>query len=339
MKRAALKSGVVVTDQEIIDLVEDIDTNSHYLQLIIKAYERGVNKPATVISNFYKLKSRNDKSLEELTDAFFKAKSRNLNLSSEDILKLYEQGKPVSKIVNALIKADRHNLDLEISDISTLWYNDKQYGEKLTSLYVKIKKKDTDIKPIHLKLLVFNEINPEDFLQVTSMLKAKDLDIPFEKLINLLKKQINIIKAIKILSKAKKSCNEVFKKHEKLKAHGGFSDEEINRLSNIYIIEGKEKFKKALNKSLIYNNLYIDPVELYYDLTRSDGKGFKMNLEMIINYLGFEYKADIDNVTDAYLNARKNKLHIKYSQLAKMAEKGIDVKSFINAQIKNKKNE
>jgi hypothetical protein len=64
-----------------------------------------------------------------------------------------------------------------------------------------------------------------------------------------------------------------------------------------------------------------------------------VNLETIDEYLGYEYEADINKVTASYLKARKNNLHIKYEQIAVLAQKKVDVEKFIDAQIKSRADE
>lgn len=333
IQKQALKSGIELDKKDIKELYQDIDSQAGYIKLIIKAHKSGINKAETVISDFYKLRSRKDQSLEKLTEPLFKAKKKGLDLDADDILDLYKKDKPVPKIVDALVAAAGEEQKISINEISTLWYNSKEYGREVIKLYSKSKKQYPTISASQYKILILRGINLEEFTKVSQMLKEKHLEIPFDILANLLNKRINIIKTIKILSKAKESCIRELDRHKL------FSENETNRLANIYVVEGKEKFKKALNKSLIFNQIFTDPVNLYYALTRSDGKGFKVNLETLSDYLGFEYDADINKVTGSYLKARKNKLHIKYEQIADMAQKKIDVERFIEAQIKSRADE
>ena len=82
--------------------------------------------------------------------------------------------------------------------------------------------------------------------------------------------------------------------------------------------------------------MLIDPVNLYYKLIKSDGQGFKITLHTIKNFLSFSFLPDIDMIAESYLIARQNGLYITFQQLAKLAEKNIDVRSFIDAQIKSR---
>jgi hypothetical protein len=331
--RKSRKSGAGLSHDDINELFRDIDTHSNYLQLIIKAKNSNIAKPENVVSDFYKASKSNNDFINSLIKPLIKAKKNDLDISAENLIKLYGDKKAIPKIVDGLILAAKNDLTLKIDDIKTIFYDKKKFGDKVIELYIKSKREYPKLSPTKFRSLIHANIDLNEFLKVAQLLNSKNLYIPFPILSELLSKRINIIKTIIILSKAKESCISELQKHQL------FSDKDTDRLSNIYIVEGKQKFKKALSKSLLYEQLPVDPVNLYYDLTRSEGKGFKVNLETIDEYLGYEYEADINKVTASYLKARKNNLHIKYEQIAVLAQKKVDVEKFIDAQIKSRADE
>jgi hypothetical protein len=323
------ENGTILNNDDINELYNDIDTHSNYMQLIIKAKKANITKPENVVSDFFKIRKSNDDFVNTLIKPLMKARRNDLDISAEDLTKLYKNQKNIPKIIDSLIVAAKNEHPLKIADIKTIFYSKKDFGDRVVDLYIKSKREYPKLSPEKFKSLIHANIDLNEFLKVAQLLNTKKLYIPFAILSELLSKRINIIKTIIILSKAKESCIAELQKQQL------FSDDETERLSNIYVTEGKEKFKKALSKSLLNEQLPVDPVNLYYDLTRSEGKGFKVNLETIDEYLGYEYKADINKVTGSYLKARKNNLHIKYEQIAVLAQKNVDVEKFIDAQIKS----
>ena len=330
MLRNARKSGIILSNKDIGELFPDIETHSGYTQLIIKAKKAGIIKPETVISEFFAIRKSTDISLSALVTPLINAKKKGIDINPKDLIKLYRDGRPVPKIIKTLITLAKNDVELKIDDIETIFYSNKKFGEKIISIYAKTKKQYPIINAAQFKSLILSNIDPNEFYKVVELLKKKEIDIPFNILSELLKRRINILKTIILLDEAKKSCITELSKYNDM-----FSEKEIAKLSNIYVVEGKEKFKKELSMSLLNAQIVKDPVSLYFKLTRSEGKGFKVTLDTLNDFLGFEYNADIGKVTNSYLNARQNNLHIKYQQIAKLAQENIDVEQFIDAQIKS----
>ncbi|MEA2041011.1 MAG: hypothetical protein U9N85_00475 [Bacteroidota bacterium] len=325
----AKRNGVIIDNGDIDELFKGIDSGSNYVQLIIKAKKAGFDNAESIVSDFFKIRRSNETSLESLINPLIEAKKKGLEIKSDEIKALYDKNKPISKIIKALVTASKKDTDLKIEDVKTLFYNDKKVGKQFIKQFAKTKKHFPTLTSAQFNSIYFKNISVNEFYNISKLLNQENLQIPFFKLTELIETKSNIIKTILILSDAKKASEQ------ELQKYNYFSTAQISELANTYVIEGKNKFKTELSKSLLNELVLVDPVSLYFKLTRSAGKGFKITLETIKDYLSFDYKADIGKVTDSYLNARQNNLTIKYDQLAQLAQQEVDVEEFIEAQIKS----
>ncbi len=326
-RKISQREGYQISYEEIEDLYNLKKTQN------IEEYIKS-KKAKKITSTNMAVKMFNNK--KESTDSFFKlieflSKNRKVlsHLSIDELIKLQSEGYNAENIAKVLLRAKKGGLNINADQIKKLFYS-QQTNEELLAQFVTIKKQFPSIRSKDIKTAFMKNINLHKMVNVTNLLNSEDIKLPYNVFIDLLKDDINIVKAIRILSQAKKNSVKELKKHKL------FNDRLNNRLANVYTIEGKERFKKVLSMSILEKNFLIDPVKLYYKLVKSEEQGFKITLHTIREFLSFSFTPDIDMITESYLIARQKGLYITFQQLAKLAEKNIDVRSFIDAQIKSR---
>lgn len=274
---------------------------------------------------------------KDILDAHKKSKEEKLGLSVDQIIKLNKENRNIKRIIDRLAKSKRKSKrtgktrQVTPEELKTLYFV-KNENFKLLRSFVKTKKEVRDIEPELFIKANFSNINPEELADVLRLLAMNRLSMPDKILISLFDKKINILKTIKVLSDAKKESLKTL-----TNMYPFFSDKDANKLANAYTVEGKNKLKTKLSSVLLKMNRLEDPADIYMKLVKSEGKGFKINLETIRDYIIYDFTPNIDKVSRVYQHARNNGLIIQYRQIAKLAEKEVDIEAFINAEIKNKK--
>jgi len=326
-KNIAKKSGYNLTMQEIQELQNEINHENIITNSIISASKSGINISLKDAEKIY-LASQNSKiSYKELVDSLIITKKAEQSFLLEDLLKLTKEKQNIKKITEAIISAKKDGIIFSANEIKTLFYKDDSEYLNLTKQLSIAKSEDIELDAKQIKILYLKNISIQRAIEILRIAKQEELTLPFNILVNLLKDKINIIKCLKILSKAKKAS------YAELQNSGMFDSEVNDLLANTYVIEGKEEFKKKLSDKILSNKKMLDPAEVYYSLVKSKSKGFKISLDTIQDYITFGYTSDLEKIHDSYLYARENGLYLSFKHLALLAEKNVDVLNFVNAQI------
>lgn len=328
MQKLRRNEGVMMTFSDIEELYFDIDKKSDFLSTLSRANKFGVNISVADAKRIFSIRNSPDTSFQQLIELLTEAKKADIKLTVDELIKIYSEGRDINQIIRRVVRLKKEGYKANPNDIKSVFYGNGQ-ATKLLENFIKSKKINPEITSSQIKSVFVNGSQPEKFYNVIKLLKKENISVPFHILLNLMKEDTNIIKGVKILSKAKKSTLG------ELSLYKHFDEDTNNKLSNIYVIEGKEKFKKSLSNELIKRGIMIDPAEMYDELVKSENNGFKVNLETIKDYLSFHFRPGITEITDSYLKARNNNLYVTYKQLAQLAEKEIDVKQFVDAQIKS----
>jgi hypothetical protein len=263
-----------------------------------------------------------------LIDLLISLKKQGIKLTPEDFSDLISDKKNIDKIIAALLKAKKEGITLSQKDIQNVFYSETD-RQKLINALTLVRQEGIDLNIHQLKVIFLKNIKLNKFIHVKKVLKKSDLDISFSKLTEILSKNLNITKCIEILSKSKKSsAEELFKL-------GLFKFEQVQKLANVYAVEGKEKFKQKLSETILENGLSEDPKRIYDKLIKSKGDAFKINLEHIKNYISYDFEPDIDEINTTYIKARNHDLQIYYEQIVELAKKKVKISEFIDAQIKS----
>jgi hypothetical protein len=284
------------------------------------------------IRKIYSLTGDYCATFEELIDLLLKTKRENVKFSVDDLANLVASKKNVAKIIDILISAKKEGIILLPDDIKNAFYSDNDQ-DKIISYLNLSKVENVELSVHQIKEAFFRNIDIKKLIDVRKLLKKKNLKIPFSKLLDLLEKKINIVKCLNILENSENAAKE------ELFKLGIFVKPEIEQLANIYTISGKEKFKKKLEEIILANNYPTDPARLYKALMKSSSSAFKINLELFLEYVSYDFEPDIEEINETYIKARNNKLQITYEQLVKLAEKKIKINEFVDAQIKSGANE
>lgn len=321
------KKKLKITLDEIFEMFYEVEHKISFVKAITQAEKSNIHVDIKNANNLY-INRKENPDYKEIISIYVKAKQAKLNIELEEIIDLYTKNRNVKKIVDEMIAEHKAGVKVELKEHTTLFYNGND-NQKLLKLYISGKKVNSDITPEQLSTAFFKNIPLEKFINTQVLLKKNELVIPDKIIFELLSDNINIIKLIEILSRAKtESINE-------LQKHNLFEPNEAKKLANTYIVEGKEKFKKQLDEILINKNILKDPAHLYMKLIKSTDKGFKFNLEILKPYLTFDFKPQLDEIVETFLNARTNGLHITLEQLVGLAQNEVDIKNFIDAQIKS----
>lgn len=331
-RKQARMAGVDISYEEIEELYFDIDTKSKFSKSLISALASGADITVDDARDIFSASGNGQLTFDNFIKHLIEIKKADIKISSDELIDIFLEGRNVGKIVKTLIKAKKEGVYLELDDVKNIFYSGNDNEIVLTD-FIGIKKYLPDISAADIQTAVLEGINLPRLIEIVDFLMKEKLQIPFGILINLLDMNINIVKLIKILSVAKQNSNEELARRKIFKL------DVSERLSNIYVFEGKERFKHALSDEILKLKVLINPAELYNDLMKSKGYGFKLNLELIKNYISFDFNADLNKITDAYFLARDNGLHVKFNQLATLAEKNIDITEFVKAQIKSFVNE
>ncbi len=327
-KREARRTNIKISCSDISEMYFDIENKSKLFGSHIKANKATVNLSLQDAKRIYAERKGTGSNFEALIDYLIKTKKHDVKFSVDELIELYRNNRNLAKITDGLIKAKAEGVNLSGSEIKTLFYRKKEY-EKILEYYITAKKEGLNLELTNIRVLFLKNIDIIKAINVSRTLKRENLRIPFKVLSELLEDKINVTKCIKILQKAKKSCIE------DLLNENLFDEQVCENLANTYVILGKEKFKKEVSELIVNLNRLDDPAELYHKLVTKESYGFKITLEIIKEYLNFDFTADIDEITKAYLKARTNGLYITFEQLAKLAEVKVNVQEFVDAKIKS----
>jgi len=322
------KHKIVLTKEEIAEIYFDIETKSKLFESKLKANKASVNLTMEDAQRIYIHQKDSGSTYAALINYLIKTKNSDVKFTVDDLIKLYKADRNLKKITEYLVKAKDEGVVISADEIKTLFYNKEEYN-KILNYYITCKEEDLEINVNQIKVLFLKNIDIQKAISVLRTLKIYHLKVPFETLLTLLDEKINITKCIRILRKAKEACFDDLKKEEI------FDDATCNQLANTYVIGGKDKFKIQLSNNIVNTNRLIDPADLYHKLMTKESKGFKVTLETIKDYIHFDFVADIDEITKAYLKARTSGLRIEYKQLARLAEISVDVHEFVDAKIKS----
>lgn len=329
-KKKAWNNGIRITCNDIAELYFDIEKKSKLFESKIRANKATVNLSLEDAKRIYAERKLPSSDYGKLIEFLIKTKKEDVKFTVDELIDLYRDDRNIKEITEALIKAKKEGIIASASDIKTLFYY-KDENKLLLEYFVISQKEGLGLASNNLKVLFLKNIDITKALNVLRSLKMLKLQVPFPILVELLDEKVNVTKCMKILSKAKKVCKA------DMISLNIFDDKISETLSNIYVIEGKDKFKKELSDVIVNTNRMFNPDEIYYDLVASESEGFKLSFEMFKKYIGFNFKADIEEIAKAYLKARKNGLYVTFNQLARLAELGVDVHSFVNAQINSVK--
>jgi len=272
----------------------------------------------------------------ELVASYSKSKKEQLGLNVKDILKLNSENRDVEDFIKRLSESKKRAKALKTARAITLdelraMYFPKDENLKILKNFINVRKENGEAAAELFIKAVFRGIKPETFADVTRMLAKHNLKIPDKTLFELFDDKINILKTIKTLTEAKKRSFETVKN-----LYPTFDDAAAEKFANVYTVEGKNRLKKTISDTVLSLGLLEDPAEIYLALVRSEGKGFKLNLETILDYIKYDFTQDIEKISDVYHYARDKGLHIEYQQLAKLAEQEIDIKALVDAEIKSR---
>ncbi len=272
---------------------------------------------------------------QELLAAHGRSKKERLGLDVKDIILLNLENRHIDRIIDRLVQSkersrkNKNSRQVTLDELKTLYFTENQ-NIKILESYLKAKKDVKELAPELFIKAVFKGINPDDLADIQRILTKNKLKLPDKILMELFDKNINILKTIKILAEAKRDSTETVKRLFPI-----FSDAQADKFANDYTVEGKNKLKKSISATMLRMNLLEDPAEIYLKLVKSEGNGFKINLETIKDYILYDFTPNIDTISQVYQHARANGLKIKYDQLAKLSLSNIDIKAFVDAEIKS----
>lgn len=298
---------------------------------LLEKNEAGFDDVKTIILEH----NYNNHTHRQLLNAHGKAKKAQLGISVDDIIKLNYENRDIGKIIDRLIESKedlskkRNNRQVTLNELRT-FYLAKGEDLRIIKSYLKAKRDIPGVDPLLFSKAVFKGINPDKLADVMRILAKNNLKIPDKTLISLFDDKINILKTIKILADAKNDSYIAVKRLYPI-----FDDAAAEKFANVYTIEGKNKLKTAISDTVLAMNVLEDPSEIYLALVKSEGNGFKINLETIRDYIRYDFIPDIDTISNVYQYARNRGLHIEYRQLAKLAEKNVDIKAFVDAELKS----
>ncbi len=278
-------------------------------------------------------------SYNTLLDAHAKSKSEQLGLDVKDILKLNRENRNIKRIIDRLAeskansKKQRNSRPVTLDELQTLYFANDE-NTKILKSYLAVVKEDNSVSPELFMKAVFKGIRPDTFANVLKVLAINKLKIPDKTLLELFDDKINILKTIKILSEAKSASVETV-----TKLYPDLSAEASENFANVYTIEGKNRLKKSISETILKMNLLLDPAEIYMSLIRSEGNGFKINLETINNYIKYDFEPDVNQISNVFRYARNKGIRIEYEQLATLARQEVDIKALIDAEIKSRTHE